>query len=166
MADRGSDVYSDFIKTVLDAEDARKASLEQRGLAVVTTAGALVTLLFGLVSAITGATGYHLPGATHGPLIAAAVLFAFAAAFGIVVNMPFFYETPTPASLAVSYLHLWGDSVPDAELMVAATRVKLYDSSRKANKKKALLLGTATIFEVGAFVPVTIAVLDILQNAH
>ena len=56
--DGGRSIYADFIKEQLDAQEARKVSLEQRGLAVITTSGALVTLLFGLTA--LGAAGYHL----------------------------------------------------------------------------------------------------------
>src|SRR6266540_1704964 len=42
--------YGDFVKDELDAQDKRKSSFEQRGLAVITTSGALVTLLFALAA--------------------------------------------------------------------------------------------------------------------
>ena len=46
----GSSVYSDYIAEQVSREDARKESLERRGLAVVTSAGAFVALLFGLAA--------------------------------------------------------------------------------------------------------------------
>src|SRR5438876_2404695 len=55
-ADRGSlaedagSVYADFIEKELDDQRASKTSMEQRAVAVVTTAGVLVTLLFGFAS--------------------------------------------------------------------------------------------------------------------
>ena len=51
---RGRAIYSDYIKEQLDAQEARKISLEQRGLAVITTSGVLVTLLFGLTALRSG----------------------------------------------------------------------------------------------------------------
>ena len=47
---KGRAVYGEYIKEQLNAQEARKNSLEQRGLAVITTSGALVTLLFGLTA--------------------------------------------------------------------------------------------------------------------
>ena len=43
--DSGYTVYGEFVKDELEAQDKRKASFEQRGLAVITTSGTLVTLL-------------------------------------------------------------------------------------------------------------------------
>jgi hypothetical protein len=41
-------VYGPLINAQVEDEQARKTSLEQRGLAVITTSGVLVSLLFGL----------------------------------------------------------------------------------------------------------------------
>lgn len=87
----GSEVYADFIKSMLDAEDSRKSSLEQRGIGVITTSGALVTLLFGLTATITSAKTFTLPPAARDWLTPAAILFVAAAAAGILVNVPLFY---------------------------------------------------------------------------
>ena len=56
---RGRAIYADYIKEQQEAQEARKVSLEQRGLAVITTSGALVTLLFGL-TALYRPAGEHL----------------------------------------------------------------------------------------------------------
>jgi hypothetical protein len=40
----------EYLKDELARQDARQSSFEQRGIAVVTTAGTLVTLLFGLAA--------------------------------------------------------------------------------------------------------------------
>jgi len=47
---QGSTIYSDYIAEQVTREDARKASLESRGIGVVTTAGALATLLLGFTT--------------------------------------------------------------------------------------------------------------------
>ncbi|HEX8117309.1 MAG TPA: hypothetical protein VF521_08555, partial [Pyrinomonadaceae bacterium] len=52
-SESGYAAYGDFIKDELEAQDKRKASFEQRGLAVITTSGALVTLLFALAALST-----------------------------------------------------------------------------------------------------------------
>jgi hypothetical protein len=46
--------YGPTIESQLDEERARKASLESRGIGIVTTSGALSTLLFGLVAFAAG----------------------------------------------------------------------------------------------------------------
>src|SRR2546427_71248 len=70
-ADRGSlaedagSVYADFIEKELDDQRASKPSMEQRALAVVTTAGVLVTLLFGFASLAKKKDGFHIPSSAH-----------------------------------------------------------------------------------------------------
>src|SRR5260370_33042441 len=76
----GGDVYGAYIKSILDNELVRRTGLEARASTVVTTAGTLVTLLFGLVAVITGAAEVQLPGAAHGWLIAAVRLLQVAPA--------------------------------------------------------------------------------------
>ena len=78
----GSEVYADFIKSMLDAEDSRKSSLEQRGISIITTSGTLVTLLFGLTAAITGAKTFTFPAAARDWLTPAAIAFDVAAGQG------------------------------------------------------------------------------------
>jgi hypothetical protein len=48
MADTAPDVYTEFVKALLDAEATRRTTLEDKGGAVISTSGTLVTLLFGL----------------------------------------------------------------------------------------------------------------------
>ena len=66
----GTEAYAALIERELDAQEARKASLEQRGLAVITTAGALTSLLFGLAAfSTTGAHAFVLPASARHLLI-------------------------------------------------------------------------------------------------
>src|SRR4051812_49050206 len=58
----GAPVYADYIAEQVVREDARKESVERRGLAVVTTSGALATLLFALAALSTKANDFHLSG--------------------------------------------------------------------------------------------------------
>jgi hypothetical protein len=163
MADAGSAVYSDFIKSLLDTEEARTNSLQLRGLALISTSGTLVTLLFGIVAVIKSNSS-TVPSTAHGPLVVAAVLFATAAIMGIAVNVPLLGRYVKPASLVHSYTsEMWKDSRSDAEMMVAATRVKLYANARKANAFKAVLLIVGGMIEISALLPVVIAVNKIVQ---
>ncbi|MFZ1926007.1 MAG: hypothetical protein WAU42_07680, partial [Solirubrobacteraceae bacterium] len=76
----GTAVYAEFLVGELAEQDARKASFEQRGIAVVTTAGTLVTLLFGLAALSTSvAKAQQLSGATKTALAYALVLFVASA---------------------------------------------------------------------------------------
>lgn len=48
------EVYAELISSNLERQAQRKSSIEQRGLSVISTSGALVTLQFALVAVITG----------------------------------------------------------------------------------------------------------------
>ncbi|MGW6918270.1 hypothetical protein ACWGB8_31330 [Kitasatospora sp. NPDC054939] len=162
--DRGSTTYLDFISDLLATEEARKASLEARGIAVVTTSGVLASLLLGLVAVIAKSTTFVFPDSAHAPLLAGGVLFVIAAVLGILANVPFFYKTVKPSSLAQVCTDLWADTSDNAELMVSSTRIALYASARSTNSLKAMVLVAALTAEVAALVPIVIAVADVLTS--
>jgi uncharacterized membrane protein len=86
-------VYGAFLDAELKAQDARKASFEQRGLAVVTTSGVLVTLLFALAGLSTEAKQtFALPQNARAWLAAALVAFVLAAAAALATNLPLSYQ--------------------------------------------------------------------------
>ena len=74
----GVAIYCGLLKDELAAQDIRKGSFEQRGLAVVTTAGALATLLFGLAAFSATGTTRPLPRDTKELLVVALVFFVIA----------------------------------------------------------------------------------------
>lgn len=89
----GFQTYGEFAKDELAAQDQRKASFEQRGLAVITTSGALVTLLFALAALSTKESQtFVLPDRARGWLEAALVSFFFAAVAALITNVPLGYE--------------------------------------------------------------------------
>jgi hypothetical protein len=161
----GSSVYAAFIAGLLEEQDARKASLEQRALAVVTTAGALVSLLFGLVALISEADGFTLPRSAHGPLGVGLALFVGAGVLALVVNVPLIYTNADPEAIARILDRYWSDSVSDAEMRVAATREKMFKAAQDANELKAWLLVGALTLEVLGVVAVAIAVSEVLEAA-
>src|ERR1035438_5945734 len=131
----GGDVYGAYIKSLLDYELARQSGLEARASTVVTTAGALVTLLFGLVAVITGAARFRLPGAAHGWLIAAVLL--------VVAGIG-------PAAAAAS------EHVAEAQL-------KLITIARRKNSRIAWIVLLSGIAELLALVMLAVAVILILR---
>jgi hypothetical protein len=154
------DVYADYIKALVDAEAARKSSLEQRGAGVATTSGTLATLLFALVGVITAAKNFSLPTSAHGYLAAAIILFAAAVAIGIIANLPFLYEEaePTPDQLA----EVWDYTEPEAQGYIIATRLTVLSSARRANALKARLVLFAGAAQLAALVMLVVAVLTIV----
>jgi uncharacterized integral membrane protein len=159
MAD-GSEVYADFVQSMLDAEDSRKSSLEQRGIGVITTSGTLVTLLFGLTAAITSAKNFTLPAAVRDWLAPAAILFVAAAAAGILVNVPLFY-----GKIEVSRATLepaWADDAPDARAAVTDVRLRRLQAAQGVNSVKAWILVAAAALELAAVAMLTVGIVHII----
>lgn len=161
MAIAGTDVYSDFVKSLIDAEAARKSSIEAKGVAVITTSSALVAILFGLVTAITSRTSFTLPTETHGWLLAAIIAFVLAAAGAILVSFPLPYGQ---TDITISDLRgWWGDSVSDAEAAVAGLRLRSLAAARRMNAIKAGMLCAASIAEFAGLVLLTVGVIQIVK---
>jgi hypothetical protein len=136
----GSSVYSKFIAEQVAREDARKESLESRALAVITSAGAISTLLFALAAFNIDSKHFTLPGSAKLSLLAALGCFFFSAVFAIAVNMPFEYEEVLPEALSKAVNEYWNDSEQAAEKRTSITRLNVLTAARKINGRKALFL--------------------------
>ena len=75
--------YGQLIMDQLAEERNRKASLEARGVTVITTSGTLATLLFALTAGLTAAAKFKLPQSAKLPLLLALVAFVIAALAGL-----------------------------------------------------------------------------------
>lgn len=160
MPDTGAEVYSGLIQSLFDAELARKSTLEQKGSAVITTSGTLVTLLFGLVAVVTGAAHFSLPRSSHPWLIAAVVAFSLSALLAILVALPRPYgETEVTADQLRDW---WADSLPDAEFAVAALQLRRIETARRRNGTKVGLLLAAMFCQLIGLAMLTIAVALVL----
>jgi hypothetical protein len=160
MADTAPGVYTDFVKGLLDAEAARRTALEQKGGTVITSSGALVTLLFGLVAVITSAKSFTLPGASHGWLVAAIALFIVASLVAILISVPLPYGQTVITS---GQLATWWNQPPEqAQAAVSGVRLQALAAARRMNGIKARILIAATLAELLALVMLGIAVLRIV----
>lgn len=92
-------VYADFVLEQLTAEETRKTSLEQRGLAVITSSGVLATLGFG--SLALAKRGDHIPLASASAFLLAvgAVALLVAAVLALATNAPLRHRAVNPAAL-------------------------------------------------------------------
>jgi hypothetical protein len=136
----GSSVYSEYIAEQVAREDARKESLEGRGQAVLTTAGAISTLLFGLAAFNIDSKHFTLPGSAKVLLIVALSFFFVSALAAILTNFPLDYEEVRPADLREAVDNRWLDSEVTAERMTSITRLKVLASARDRNGLKAHFL--------------------------
>src|SRR6266851_2204763 len=160
----GTDVYSEFVKALIDAEASRKNSLESRAINVITTSGTLVTLLFALTAAITASKTFTFPVAARGWLVGSGGLFVAAAAISVAVNSPFFY---TPSYLTVQDLRdLWSSTYTDAQAGVAGTRLVALARARSVNTVKAVLLLIAQATQIVGLLVLAIGIYVILQSQH
>ena len=136
----GVGVYGAFVDAELRAQDARKVSFEQRGLAVVTTSGVLVTLLFALASLSTQSKAtFVLPHSARLWLVAALVVFVLAAVAALATNFPLPYEAVTSDEIE-GRLKEPIRSEYRAERDVALTRVKALRDAKEKNTTKGKLL--------------------------
>lgn len=159
----GYAVYGEFIKDELEGQDKRKASFEQRGLAVITTSGTLVTLLFALAALSTReATTFTLPTAARTSLSVALVLFFVSALAALLSNAPLIYQA-VPANKIRERLREKAPRNADAAAKdVAFSRLDALDSAKKQNDIKGRALTAAMLSEALAVGCVAVAILIIL----
>ena len=158
--------YGRLIADQLAEERARKSSLENRGVAVITTSGTLATLLFALTAGLTSASNFKLPGHARLPLVLALAMFGLASALGLAANIPFLYKEPGAAGLAVLLdARYWAAPANIGQLRVAEAQVAALSAARSANGQKVALLIIAMFLELLAIFFLVWAIVTILY-AH
>lgn len=162
MTDTAPAIYADYVKLLLDAEATRRTAVEEKGGAVITTAGSLVTLLFGLVAVITSADTFNLPGASHGWLVAAIAFFVAACLIAILISVPLPYgETTITTAMLASW---WNQPPEQAQAAVSGARLDALAAARRMNGMKARILIAAITCELLALVMLGIAVVSIVNS--
>jgi hypothetical protein len=144
----GSSIYTDYIKEQVDREDARKESLEKRGLSLITSSGALVTVLFGLAAFVTDSDDFKLPDSANVLLSLALIAFFASGLFAIATNFPMNYEEVEPSELRTAIKERWEDTQRVAERETSFTRIKVLLSARRQNGRKASLLFVSIVAQV------------------
>ena len=144
-------VYEKYVESALEYEKDRKASLEQRGVAVVTSSAVLVTLIFGFATFAAG-KGNIDPGPAPRTLLAVGLAgFLVAILFGLSVSHPLskHYEPVAVASLkqAVDAANWDRFSATEAARRVSEIRVEHIDAWRDGNGRKAMRLYVAGILQ-------------------
>ena len=162
--------YGALIDAQLAEERLTKTSLEQRGITVITTGGAIVGLLFGLVAVVTQATEFALPDGVRPWLTWSLMSFTASTLDGLLVNFPTTYEEAKPGSLREFIRTADDDWAPDWEQsdfvgsrQVAELNVRLLEVARAANSFKARFLFGALLLEVLGIALLAIVVLFITQ---
>jgi hypothetical protein len=156
----------DFIGEQLEDDLARRQSFEQRGLALVASAGGFVTILFGLI-AIAARTGNRaavtVPHSARALIIAALPLLFIAAAAGIAAGFPLRYIVPKASDLDHLVAdEIWRGSGIKTSQRIGEAKLKMLKKSRDRTRFKgwALIVGFAA--EVIAVALVAAAVAKVL----
>jgi hypothetical protein len=155
----GIATYGSYIAAELLAQEVRKTSFEQRGLAVVTTSGVLVTLLLGLSALATKEASTFVPSSTvKGFMVGALIAFLGAAVAALTVNIPRRYSVVSPDDLRARLKEEPVRSEGKAQLDVALTGIKALRRAKKINGTKSWLLFAAIALEVIALAQLGVAV--------
>ena len=162
------DFYSKLIDDQLTEERNRKTSLEQRGAGVITTAGTLVTLVFGFTAVVKGSNALHIPDDARLGLVGALFLLLIAVAIALLIGRPRLYFEVTKKGLEdmVSRAEWLDPNTIEARRSTARAAAEIIVSARSANDKKSNLLTIALIFEWLGVVCLAVAAMAIgLANA-
>jgi hypothetical protein len=136
-----------LVATRLAEEEGRHGSLQARGLAVVTTSGTLVTLIFAVAQFVLRSRAVvRVPDASRWMLTIAAAVFVGAAICGLVANIPRDLGRPVSSEIAEKIDSEWSKSGVSAEKTVALTRARQLQKLESVNDVAAwaVLAGLAT----------------------
>lgn len=145
---KASEIFAAVIDNELQQERARTASLEQRAMAVVTSSGVLVSLVFGFGTLLKGQRGPHLSAGARVLLASALLAFVVAAVMSLLTNKPRAYKPlGVKSDLTRMVTELWKITGDNARRSVAEFRVDEVDRWRDNNEIKAAYLQRAIAME-------------------
>jgi hypothetical protein len=161
-------LIADLITKELDAEQSRTASLQARGLAVISSSGTLVTLLFGLSAVATTAQHFKLPTTAKPPLYVAAVLLVAAAVSGIVTNAPRRGDLTNLTALQrlrpLLESPYWESPAGPARQEVARTQLAVAQQARAGNRVRARFLLVGIVLEIAGIGSLMLAVIALIAH--
>lgn len=161
-SDQGS-TFTAFVGEELAAEVSRRASLEARGISVITISGTLVTALFAFSAIVTQATTFGLDPTARVELAVGVVLFVLAAIAAIGTNVPQWIQIVEPHELLAELETGWSLPAGEARKQIVATRLDELECQR-VNQFKAVALLVAIGLQVAAVIALAAGVLTILAG--
>jgi hypothetical protein len=161
--ERAAAVYAALIGETLAEERAQKDAIHQRAAGVITSAGALVSLLLGLAAVVTATDDLRVPGLARCFLGIAVALFVGSAGAAIVTFFPRRYVEPDPSDLdKLLQPEFWNAAPRAAHRRVAEQNVMIIRWARIVNGRKIRWLMAALVLEALAVALVGVAVLIFL----
>jgi hypothetical protein len=154
----------DFINQAIETEKAYKTSFEGRGLAVVTSSGAVLAILLGLASWISQEKSpIKIHGATIWILVDSAVLLMLSSALGILVSAPRRRAGPDPQDIyRFLEINKWNAEGDKARRVIARQRLRQWQGMRTTNERRGRVLRWSIILEVLGFLMIGSAVITSL----
>jgi hypothetical protein len=130
-------------------ERTKKGSLEQRGLAVISTAGTLVAIILGFVALATRNPSSSLPGTAALLLLIALLVLVIASAAGLLVNLPARTPIVDAEGLVAMADHAdWNRPDPETARTEYRLQGQMLIALRKVNRVRARVLISALLLEV------------------
>jgi hypothetical protein len=152
-----------LVQDQLAEERSTKSSLEARAIGVITSSGALVTLIFALAALVTKPVEFDLPGPARLMLGATLVAFIVAAVLALIAARPGTYQEVTLESLrAAATEEAMGATAEEGEPEIAKGLINIIAKAREENANKARFLKAAVTFEAVAAVLLAVAVAIVL----
>jgi hypothetical protein len=156
VSDQGQ-TYASFIEAELQREHERQDHLVASGRGVVTTSGALLTLVFALSVLVTG-EDFTVKGASAVAVAISLACFVVAAVLGILVNWSMAYKITKGRTLQAMLGGHWKDTEVTARNACASAQVQTIISLRNVNKVKSWLVTSALSFQVAAIAALGVAI--------
>ncbi|GAA5096407.1 hypothetical protein [Nocardia iowensis] len=158
MTEQGQ-TYAAFIETELKTERERRATFDARGQALVTTSGALFTLLAGVAALVKTPATTRLPSAVLPMGTVTLLLFVGAAICGAIAGWNRWYAVAAADTLAVmvSADH-WIDDEVDARNYLSTLAVETLRTLRTSTDLKAKWVGIGLVIQVLALVALGVTV--------
>jgi hypothetical protein len=157
--------FAEFVRRELEVERERRKASDARGVAVVSTAGSLTTLLAAVGAFVSARTGFRLPGSAVGPLILTLGSFVIAAVCGIMATRLTPYAVTPAVTLTEMLTTRWRTDEVDARNFTAVQDVKTIETLRDGNNEKSWWLLAALVALVVGLLALSVAVYLILSAA-
>lgn len=163
---RAGQALGPLIEEQLASEDARKASLEARGVTLITSSGAFVTVLGAVATLALGKdSAVAVPQLSAVFLTLGLVALFIAAICGVYVNVPQNYGSARAAHLLTLAQTSWDATFDSASQQIAISRAEDLVSARGRNKHKAWVLLVGAAAQVGALLLIGIAVASLVSSS-
>jgi hypothetical protein len=163
VTDSPGEVLAEYVKEQAELEEKRRASLESRGVGVITVSSTLVTLLFGIAAVVTKSQDFAPTDEVRQRLSLALVLFASSAVVAIGTTVPLAIHSVDASALLPEIKALWSKDPDAIRKTTTATRIADLASVQRVNTVKSYILLTAVAVQVLAVIVLAWSVSGILR---